>query len=69
MDQAPETVIQVNPGGVAGDGVTYPDLGPLEVAGGDHGDGHQHLVQVSFEAAGDLEQGAALLIASCLANS
>ena len=70
MDQAPETVIQVNPGGVAGDGhVTYPDLRPLEVAGGDHGDGRQHLVQVSLEAAGDLKQGAALLIASCLANS
>ena len=69
-DQAPETVIQMDPGGVTGDGhVTYPDLGPLEVTGGDHGDRHQHLVQVSLEAAGDLEQRAALLIAACLANS
>ena len=41
----------------------------LEVAGGDHGDRHQHLVQVSLKAAGDLERAAALLIASCLENS
>ena len=69
-DQASEAVIQVNPGGVAGDGhVTYPDLRPLEVSSGDHGDRHQHLVQVGLEAAGDLEKGAALLIAPGLANS
>ena len=38
-DQAPGTVIQVDPGEVAGDGhVTYPDPGPLYMAGGDHGD-------------------------------
>ena len=60
----------MDPGGVTGNGhVTYPDLGPLEVTGGDHGDRHQHLVEVSLEATGDLEQGAALLIAACLANS
>ena len=60
----------MDPGGVAGDGhVTYPDLRPREVPGGDHGDGDQHLVQVGLQAAGDLKQGAALLIAPGLANS
>ena len=45
-DQAPETVVQVDPGGVAGDGdVTYPDLGSLEVASRNHGDRDQHLVR------------------------
>ena len=52
-DQVPDTIIQVDPGGVAGDGhVSYPDPGPLYVAGGDHGDRHQHLVQVGLKAAG-----------------
>ena len=67
LDQTSQTIVQMDPAGVPADGdVAYPHLRPVEVSRGDDGDGHQDLVQIRLQAAGDLEEGAALLISAGL---
>ena len=63
LDQPSQAGVQVDPGAVPADrDVAYPHLRPGQVTGGDHRNWHQHLVQVTLQAAGYLEERAPSLV-------
>ena len=61
--QPSETVVKMDPAGVAGDGhVANTHFRFVKMTRGYDGDWHHHLVKVSFKAAADLEQRATFLV-------
>ena len=64
--QSSETIIKMNPAGVAGDGhVSNTHFRFVQVTRGYDRDWHHHLVQISFQTTRNLKQRTSFLISSC----
>ena len=65
LDQPSETRVQVDPGTVPADSdVAYPHFWPGQVTRGDDRNWHHHLVKITLQAAGNLEERTAFLVPS-----